>query len=571
MYSNSILKLTKMFNSKQTTLFVEHVNQKTSVINSSNGFINAGLKNSALTRSGNGAVKYSTTGNDFVDQFGVMGSYKQERSYSDISKDMSTLWASDPLNAVKFTVFMRTITRVVDLGDGKKTETVQRGSGLKHESIMRMIWLHVNHPDVFWKNINLFISAGSWRDVFEMLRYDLVYNGWKGRVLNWNNFGSLIMAGLENESTSELIKKYLPQIKAKSDCTTLESQANTIIGKWIANLIFGKNAYGQYRKLKSSGTAHEWQQLISKQLFDRVNFDSVHGRALALMVSGKFIANHNLESKYNSWIESKPVAKYTGYVHELMSTINRSNKPYQVKTINKQFAQLVETAKKNAKTNTSMIVVRDTSGSMSSLARGTNVSCGDIGKALALFFSEMLPDGYFANSWIEFNSDAKMHDWKGSTPVEKWMNDRSNYIGTTDFLSVIKLFARIKNSGVNESEFPTGILCISDGEFNPAQLGKTNVESARNMLRSAGFSEDYVKNFKIVLWNLQSGYYGETTGKKFETYGDVENVYYFSGYDGSIISFLTGQENKETTSTPKNAEELFASAMDQELLNMIEV
>jgi hypothetical protein len=160
-----------------------------------------------------------------------------------------------------------------------------------------------------------------------------------------------------------------------------------------------------------------------------------------------------------------------------------------------------------------------------------------------------------------------MHQWKGSTPLEKWKNDRSSYVGSTDFQSVIRLFVRIKNSGVAESEFPTGILCISDGEFNPSALGKTNVESALSTLRKAGFSEEYVSNFKIVLWNLQSRAYGSNTGKKFETYGNVPNVYYFSSYEPSIIAFLTGVEGQ--TSEPKNAEELFNAAMQQEVLKMI--
>ena len=42
-----------------------------------------------------------------------------------------------------------------------------------------------------------------------------------------------------------------------------------------------------------------------------------------------------------------------------------------------------------------------------------------------------------------------------------------------------------------------------------------------------------------------------------------------SGFDGSGIAFLTGTTKQE--STPKNAEELFEAAMDQEILNLISV
>lgn len=570
-----------MFDSKKENLFNANENRekKTSVIE--NPFIREGMKNSARTKSGNYAEKYSTTGNDFIDQFGKLSEYKKQRSFSEISKDMSVLWAKDKELAVKLTFFMRTITRKVSLFDGTKTNTVQRGGGLKHESIMRMLWIYQKNHNIFWKNIPLFISIGSWKDIFQMLSYDLQFHGWDGRVLEWNEIFELIASGLENQNTSDLVKKYLPQIKSNKSCTTVESQANNMIGKWIANKLFGSNdkaSYVNYRKLKTSGDAHTWQQLISKGKFLEIDFNTVHGRALAQLVSSKFLENQGLEKKFEKWILSKPTAKFTGFVHELFKPYAISSfgyfsklklKRYQEYTIQKQFDGLVETAKKNAKTDTSLIVVRDTSASMLGSAHGyEDMACESIAKSLALFFSEMLPDGKFSNSWIEFNHDAKMHNWKGETVVEKWNNDETSTIGNTNFMSVIKLFCDIKRSGVNESEFPTGILCISDGEFDPSSLNETNVESTFKALRTAGFSDDYVDNFKIVLWNLRNNYYGDRSGTKFETYGGKDkNVFYFSGYEASIIAFLTGLEHQEKE--PKNAEELFYAAMDQEVLNMI--
>lgn len=556
-----------MFTAKKNGL-ISVVNKK-----STNSFIEKGLKEGFKVKSGNNSEKFSSTGNPFVDQFGAANQFKTPRSYSDIERDASTLWAKNQLLSVMFILYLRTITRIVSLFNGVKTSVVQRGAGLKHEAIVRMIWLHVNHQDTFWKNINLFISVGSWKDIIAMLSYDLQYNGWKSRKLNWDKMGALLLAGLENPQTSNLIKKYLPQIKANSKCTTLEAQADNMIAKWICSLLYGSKVsspiatYKMYRKLKVSGTAHQWQQLISKGKFLEINFDTIHGRALAQLVSGKFIENNHLEAKYQAWIESKPLAKFTGYVHELF--LKMPDKKYQEDTLNKQFLQLVEVAKNNANSNTGMIVVRDTSGSMQSIAKGTKQSSYDIGKALALFFSYLLPDGAFANSWIEFNSDAKMHTWNGSTPLEKWKNDRSSYVGSTNFQSVIDLFIRIKRSGVSEDQFPSGIICISDSEFNPASLRRTNVDEALHKLRAAGFSDNYVNSFKIVLWNIPNTYYGETQKVKFETYGDVPNVFYFGSYDGAIISFLTGTKDKDVI--PTNANELFMSAMDQEVLKMVEL
>lgn len=566
-----------MFTKKQTPTVSNKKSSSKTTSSTKNPFINTGLKNAAVVASGNGAKKYSSTNDEFVNQFGVLGSYKLPRSFSDISRDCSILWGIDPIKTMKFIFYLRIITRVVIFPNGTKTSTPQRGAGLRYESIMRLVWVAINHPKAFWENLYIITLAGSWKDIIQMLEYDIQYNGWDGKLLDWDKLTNVLLAGLENPATSELVKKYLPQIKANSKCNTIEAQSQNIVAKFICSKLFGTKmedykSYKKYRKLKSSGTAHEWQKLISKGKMLNINFSTVHGRALAQMVSSKFIINNRLEKQYNEWLEKQPTVKFTGYPHELFSNINKIKRPFEISTLNKQFEGLVDTAKKGASTNTSMIVVRDTSSSMGGLATGTNMNCFDIAKALALFFSKMLPDGYFANSFIEFNSDAKMHQWTGSTPYENWKNDSCSFVGSTNFQSVIKLFAKIKKSGVKEEDFPTGILCISDSEFDPAQLGKTNVESALDTLKKAGFSKEYISNFKIVLWNLQSRYHGSTTGKKFETFDETKNVFYFSGYEPSVIAFLTGvkkNDKDEIASTPKTDVELFNAAIDQELLDLV--
>jgi len=357
-------------------------------------------------------------------------------------------------------------------------------------------------------------------------------------------------------------------------CTTIESEADTAIGKYICYKLFGDDSlssakyYAKYRKLKSSGTAHQWQQLISRKEFDRIDFSKIHGRALSLLVKGKFLKNHGLVDKYQAWI-TKPetdAVKYTGFVHELFEPCHNYSSVvampvYEQETINKQFNTLVKKAGEQPMTK--YIVVRDTSGSMSNKTKGCNMSSGNVAKALALYFSEFLT-GAFSHSWIEFNRSALLHYWKGNTPIEKWYSDDSHYVGNTNFQSVINLFVRIKQQGVSEKDFPEGILCISDGEFDQTDVNKTNVDVAKSTLLSGGFSQEYVDNFVIVLWNIPNEYYMGNSKTKFETYEtECSNVFYFGGYSASIISFLSGKV--------KNARELFDAAMDQEILNLIEV
>lgn len=570
-----------MFEKKKEQLYDLPV-KETKGSTTTNQFINAGMKKSAETLSGNAAKKYSTTGNPFVDQFGNTGDYLQKRPFESISKDVSTLWALDAPLSVKFSLFLRLITRKTDVVlRGEKLPT-QRGAGLKHESIMRFMWLAVNHPNVFYKNIPLFIAAGSWKDIITMMTYDLEYNGWEEKILDFSKMADYLLAGLENENSSELVKKYLPHVVARSKTKTIRSQARNMIAKYLAERwkLSGtsdkQKNYKAYRKMKSSGKAHEWQKAITRGNFTDIDFNDIHGRALAQIVSSKFIKDHGLEAKYLEWVESQPVAKFKGYIHELAQKITPNMRPYQKMTVNKQFEGLIKEAQDGAVTNTGMIVVVDTSGSMSSKVPGLTMSAKDLAFALANYFSAFLT-GYFANSWIEFTNTATMHKWTQDNFVDRFRFDRGNgYVGSTNFQDVINLFVRIKNTGVPESEFPTGILCLSDGEFNRgSHLFMTNFEQALLKLKKAGFSDEYVSNFQVVLWDIRNTYYGINSSRKFETHGETTGIFYLSGFDGSQIAFLTGIEKKVDEQgnivTPKTDVELFNAAMDQELLDMVQV
>lgn len=546
--------------------------------NNANAFIKEGMKASHETTSGNGALKYSTSGNDFVDDFASIAKYKEPRSYEEVAKTMQLLYSIDKIKAVKMAVFIRLITRKSQVMKDKGVETleeVQRGQGLKNEGIMRMLWLALNHSSVFKVNLPLFIAAGSWKDVITMMNLDLQFHGWKDRKLDWTFFGKVIKAGLLNPGTSQLVRKYLPTIRTDAKCRTLESQADTLIGRWLAKQFFPEDekfvAYKKYRQLKSKGTAHKWQQLISKQMYNELNFDSIAGRALALLVGSKFLQNHGLVDRYSEWIKARPVAKFTGFVFELFKPLGngyslRHIEDYREATINAQFAQLVKTGKEGVNTNSGLLVVRDTSCSMTSQAVGCSMSSYDVAKSMALYFSEFLT-GPFANSFAEFANTCTLQQWKGSTPVDKYLNDRCEAYGDTNFQSVIDLFIQLRGRGVPEKDFPTGILCVSDGEFNRCGTNtSTNFQTAIRKLRNAGFSKEYVDSFKIILWDIPNSYYGKSE-TKFEDFADAPNFFYLSGYDPSSVAFI--MEGKECKVTPRNAAELMETALDQELLNRV--
>ena len=539
---------------------------------------NSPVKKVEYTTSGNGALKLTSTGDPFVDQFGLISQYRQLRPYSSISKDMRELWNIDPMYTLKLLFYIRLITRKVKFSNGTETSKVQKGAGLRHEAFMRMLWLAVNHSDVFYKNLPLFITIGSWKDIIQLMSYDLQYHGWNNRVLDFNKMSDFILAGLENPNTCNLVKKFLPTIKAKSKCRTLESQADTIIGKFLTHKLFdggefspklhSKN-YHLYRKLKSSGTAHEWQQMISRSQFN-IDFSKVHGRALALLVSGNYLKNHNLEKDYENWIKKQPVAKFTGFVYELFKGLNLNSPLYKKYTIDKQFENLIQTAKEGSSTESSFIVARDTSGSMDSKVVGLDITSNEVAKSIALYFSYLLK-GKFANSYIEFDRKTELKYWEGNSPSDKYLKNTSYAYGNTNFLSIATLFIEIyKHTPIEK--FPSGLICVSDGEFDGygKDKCKTTFQLFKERLLKAGFPKDYVDNFKIVLWDIPNTFYdNEEIRPKFESYADTPNFFYMGGFDPAGITFLLGGEVNK--SIPKTPRELFETAMNQEIMDYIQM
>lgn len=563
-----------------------------------NQFVRAALKESCVTTSGNGAKKYSTSNDLFVDNFAAIATFKEPRQYSEVSKDMYKLWSVSPRKCIQLAVYIRMITRetvIVLPNETIKLET-QRGQGLKNEGIMRFLWLAIHHKPTFMANIQYFIAAGSWKDIFQMMSLDLQYHGWEHRKLDWNFMRNVILAGLTNGATSELVKKYLPTIRSLKQCKTVESQARVMVGQWLAHVLYGKpkeegseeqdsrNIQRKYRKLKQSGTAHKWQQLIAQKNLLELDFSTIHGRALSLLVGSKFLKRNGLTEKYSKWIASRRTAKYTGFVFELFKPLGDNYRAipipdYQEQTINAQFEGLIETAKKNMNINSQLLVVRDISSSMQSTAVGTSMSSFAIGKAMALYFSSLL-QGPFKDVYAEFADTCCVRKWRGNTPVAKWKNDTSNDFGSTNLQSVAELFVRMRTTmmRVDESEFPTGALLISDGEFNSAHgrwynTGSTasvaNFEEFRAKLLRGGFSKEYVDNFKLILWDLPNGYYNSKPKPKFEDFADAPNNFYISGYDPSSVAFILG--TKDYKPTPRNATELFNAAMDQDLLNRLTI
>ena len=552
-----------------------------------NAFVNAvNFKSTTFTE--NGAVTNVSTGSLIVDQFGKAGNFRG-RPIAEVFDDQAKIWAENPEAAMRFPFYLRMITRKVKVNADNETDKVQSGQGARDESFKRLLWIAQEQPEAFYNNIWALPLVGSWKDLWTLMFYDIKENI---KCLNQKAIFEVIAQGLLCDTHVDLIKKYMPRIKSYSKCKTEWTTVTNELAKAFAAQM--GITYKEYNKMKSSGKAHDFQKLICSRNYKDLNWNHIPGRALNLLVSSKFLSNHGLKDNYTKWIMEQPVAKFTGYVFELAKRLREArgsrsyyysrstNIPIELKhTLDAQFKGLVDKARADGKITENVWCCLDTSGSMNQPVKGLkDIYCSDVATSLALFFAD-LNTGPFHNKVIMFDNVSTPYDMKGESFCDRIMNLPSVGCGGTNFQSAVDEIIKIRKAHpeIPLEQYPTTILVVSDMQFNPSNRGyyggsirkqETNYEYSVNSLKKV-FPSDFVDNMKFIWWDCVSRY-GNTD---YEGDAITSGCTFFSGFDGSIVSMLLGEDKviDENTGKARNltAEEIVAKALSQEILNYIKV
>lgn len=536
-----------------------------------NEFLNA-VNNFGMTTTENGALTNKSTGSAIADQFGKVGCYRG-RDIEEVFFDQQQLWNENPSYALRFPFYLRLITRKVKISDVAVSNKVQRGQGQRDEAFKRLLWIASEHPDSFYKNLWVLPLIGSWKDLWVLLYYDRKYNL---NVLQETKVFDLLKAGFSSNINRDLIKKFMPRIKSSSKCHTDWTKTTNRLAKDFANYLH--LYYVQYNHLKTSGTAHDFQKLICAGKYSDINWNLIPGRALSNLANGNFLSNHNLEKLFTDWIINSPSAKFTGYVYELGNKYRNmygTKQLYKKALINKQFSELIDKAKADGKITSNVWCALDTSGSMSACVPNLNgnISAIDICVSLGLFFSE-LNKGAFHNNVIMFDDKSHVKELRGNTftdKIDEIYNDATAW-GSTNFQSVVDEIVRIRRTHPNIplEDYPTTLLVISDMQFNPVNgygmSEQTNYEAMKSKMYEV-FPKDWVDSFKFIWWDC--------IGRKKEDFPakmDDGGCYFFSGFDGSIVSLLLNDDvHGKSDKKPISMEEMIKTALTQEVLEFIKL
>ena len=294
----------------------------------------------------NGALSYKTTGSEMVDQFGKAANYRG-RDIKTVLEEQGKLWEEDKLQALRFPYYLRMITRKVKVNDSNITEKVQKGQGVRDEAFKRLLWFSMFQPDLFYRNIWVLPLVGSWKDVWTIMFYDISLDV---KSIDHAIMFDLINEGLKSKTHTELIKKFMPRIRSHQKCKTPWAQITNELAREFAN--YNKLSYKDYNKLKTSGTAHDFQKLICSGRYSDIKWNLIPGRALSLITTESFLKKHNLLTDYTDWVMKQPTVKFTGYVYELFKqlkgnkgrgyTIDEGLPIYKKIMLNKQFDELIK-------------------------------------------------------------------------------------------------------------------------------------------------------------------------------------------------------------------------------------
>jgi hypothetical protein len=435
-------------------------------------------------------------------------------------------------------------------------QEIQTGYGRRDEFYKAITWLHNMRPQLLYRNLHLIPFFGCWKD---LLTEPLI------NLLDRQKVYELVKANLDDG----LVRKYLPQMRSKKKTRSKRDAARS---QWAAGFAkFMGISQQEYRKLKSSGTAHIWQKQMGRKEWDKINFNGIPGKAMLLHTSQKgkdkqtVFERHNQVERLKEWALKQNNIKFTGYPYELTKAAAKNPSVIQKIVYNKQFETLLDSMRAHKLGN--VLSCLDTSGSMGASVAGTTTAY-DICVSMGLVFSA-LNVGYFKDAAVAFNNVSTLIKLKGEfCDRVRQIKEMTTAWGSTNFQSVIDLLVKIRkdNPEIPVDQYPETLLAISDMQFNPVGGNtETNYKAAMRKLSEVGLG-----HMRFIWWCVNG------SGKDFPAQMNDKGCYMISGFDPVNIKALMGltAKNKDFNAKEKQEETPLDGLMNflnQPIFNLITV
>ncbi|WP_300924632.1 DUF2828 family protein [uncultured Clostridium sp.] len=394
----------------------------------------------------NGAEGYKTTGKALVDFNFKLPSYRNKRNTNNLTLDFAKVWNEDKELAIKYLFYMRDVRQGIGERDTFRTCLKElAATGELDSRVFDWIEEYGRLDDLF-----VFFDTNLESDMVKWVQARLVEDG----------------AKLLSNKPCSLLAKWMPSINTSS------AETKALAKKFI-------EAFGTTKKdyRKTLAKLREHIKVLEKTLcqgdWSTIDYSAVPSNA-NLKYKDAFLKHDTdrrkayLESLKNG--ETKINASVTfphDIVHKYVTKADWYTYNDGIKSYDEALEQMWKALPDYIQGQSSVMVVRDGSGSMFSSVGNTNVTAMDVADALSIYFSER-SSGAYKNKFITFSEHPTFVDLsKLSTLHDKLKElhkhdecENTNIEGTFDLI----LDLAVKNH-LKQEDIPS-LLIISDMEFD---------------------------------------------------------------------------------------------------------
>lgn len=471
----------------------------------------------------NGAPARTTTGDNLIDLFAVIGAMR-EREEADIISMWESAYRENAELAVRMIFYAGDI----------------RGIGLGERRTFRILIKHLanTHPSIMRKNIANIPYYNRWDSLYELVATPCEHEMWDLVRIQWlEDFGNM-----KHNKPISLMAKWLASVNASSKKTCM-------LGRKTAREL--RLSESMYRRALSKLRAYlkVVEKSMSAQEWATIEYSAVpsyamknYSQAFARHDRDRF-SNYkeSLEQKIaDETISQKDIKSATLFPYDLVRKyINADTYDFWSRrsyiglydTITEaQWKALPDYLDEEA----NVIVMADVSGSMYS----PNYQPISASLGLALYFCER-NTGAYANKYMTFtdkpsfltiNENASLRDQL----VRVW-DAGVGYSTNLERAFMYILDTAIENN-VKPEEMPKALVVVSDMEIDPFFCGKglDFLEEMTRRFRNAGYTMP-----KVLFWNVEGQ--NSTFHAKFTN----PNAVFASGYSASAFTSIIKGINKD--------------------------
>lgn len=420
-------------------------------------------KQSNFTRTENGAVAISSTGDACLDLFGSIGSLRGADE-TRIQTLFAEAFKENPLTATKIAFYARDIRG--GLGERKTFRTLLR-------------YMAEMHPESLRPNLDLIGVFGRYDDLYCLIGTPLEDDMWSAMKKQFDED----LHNLNSGNAISLLAKWIKTADASSSAT-----------RKLGILTAQKLGYPVYnfKRIVRSMRKHIGivESLMSDGQWSEIKYSEVPSRAM--MIYRKAFMNHDSD-RFSQFISKavtgeEKINSSTLYPYDIVEKILYGRE--DSKALEAQWRQLPNYVEEG----TNAIVMADVSGSMSGRPMATSIG-------LAIYFAER-NKGDYHNLFMTFSSNPQIVQLKGETLYQKIHNaSKAEWGNSTNLKAAFdKVLDTAIDGNISKQDMPKSIIVISDMEID--YCGDRNWTFYDKMKHK--YEEHGYEIPNVVFWNVNS-------------------------------------------------------------------